>query len=808
VIFIFYNAQNQKKMLTNYLKLAWRNLSKNKLYSLINIGGLGLGMAVCMLILLYVTHELSFDRYHEKAERIFSTLMKLKLGENDLQMNRFTPDFAQKVKAANPEVLEVARITSDFRELPTLKSEEGRQFIEPRFFFADGSIFRIFSFNLLRGDAASALESPEAVAISDEMSKKYFGEADPIGKNLIYNKKDLLRVTAVFEKMPKNSSLQFDFLAATAVFENIQRRENPGQNFDIAPDFETWVLLDKTSAVSKVEATIPTLIPKTDDPVFNNATYVLSPLTEKHLGNNWGDFSNSKYISVFLSVAGLVLFLALFNYMNLTTARAASRAREVGVRKVLGAQVGQLRGQFYGESVLVSALGFVAGMGTFMLLRPTFCDLLELKIEERFLYSSLFVSVLGILFLLSALVAGSYPAFLLSRFSPIQIMKGDVQSGRSGAGVRRGLTVFQFAVSTGLIAFSLGIGAQLRYMHKRDIGMNREQVLVMPLTKNINPHTAAFKQEIRAQAGVQKVASCSFALFQGGWDMTFLKSPTTQEDIGINNMVVDENFFETLEIQWITIPANPRNLAPEHQVLLNESGIEKLKFSENPVGRHLDLGRGQQAIAGIVRDFNFVSLQMPIEGMLFEVVADTAALRNRGGQLYVRFARDADLQSQLAALGRIYKKYEPDVPFDYYFLDEAFDKQHRAEQRMGYLFSGFSVVAVFLACLGLLGLITFTAERRTKEIGIRKVLGASVAGITGLLAKDFLKLVLVAILIASPLAFYFMKKWLSDFAYRIEMEWWMFAGAGLAAVAIAFLTVGFQSVKAALVNPVKSLRSE
>jgi putative ABC transport system permease protein len=345
-------------------------------------------------------------------------------------------------------------------------------------------------------------------------------------------------------------------------------------------------------------------------------------------------------------------------------------------------------------------------------------------------------------------------------------------------------------------------------MQSRDIGLNREQVVAMPLTKNVNAHIAAFKQEIRALAGVQKVASCSFALFQGGWDMIFLKSPVTQQDIGINSMVVDEDFFETLEIDWVSAPTNPRDLAPKRQILLNESGVEKLQLAGEPVGQHLDLGQGRQEVAGIVRDFNFVSLQMPIEGMLFSVVSDTTAFRNPGGQLYARLAAGANWQSQLAALERIFKKYESDAAFSYYFLDEAFDQQHRAERRLGYLFAGFSAIAVCLACLGLLGLAAYTAERRTKEIGIRKVLGASVAGVAGLLAKDFLKLVLVAIVLASPVAYYLIQRWLADFAYRIEPAWWMFAAAGLLAVGIALLTVGAQSVKAALANPVKSLRAE
>ena len=795
-------------MLSNYFKIAFRNLLKHKIFSAINIVGLGIGMAVCMLILLYVSHELSFDRFHQKADRIFSARMHLKMGETELQMNRFAPDFAAKVKEANPEILESVRFAASVRGSTPVKSEEGRQFMESRFFFADPSILRVFSFRFLQGDPQKALDGPMNVVISDAMAKKYFGEADPIGKPLLYNKKEQLLVSGVFEKMPSNSSLQFDFIATTAMYESMLRRENPKLGDDLGYIYQTWFLTDNPAAKGKIEKTIPALMPKSDDTIISNSTYALSPLTAMHLGNNWGDFSNSKYISVFVLVAALVLFLALFNYMNLTTARVAVRAREVGVRKVLGAHRGQLGKQFYSESVLVSALGFVLGWSIFALARPAFCQLLGLQIEEQFLYSAFFVGTMVGLFLLAALIAGSYPALILSRFSPVQILKGHLAPKQSGVNVRRVLIVLQFAVSMALIVFSIGIRQQLSFMQTQNIGMNREQVMVVPVTKGAGSHFPAFKQEIRDLTGVKKVSAASLALFQGGWNMYFVKTPTTKEDIGINAMAIDAHFFETLEIEWKIPPANPSDLASRHQLLLNESGVERLKMSDRPIGQRLDMESGSSEIVGVTKDFNFSSLQQKIEGMLFEVVDDTVSLAGAGGHLYIRLDPKADLDEKVATIGRLFKKYEADAPFDFYFLDEAFNNQYRAEKRMGYLFSGFTGVALLLACLGLLGLVTFSAEQRTKEIGIRKVLGASVAGITGLLAKDFLTLVLLAIVIASPIAYYIMQKWLSNFAYRVDIQWWMFAGAGVAAVLIAFLTVGFQAMKAALANPVRSLRSE
>jgi putative ABC transport system permease protein len=793
-------------MFSNYLKIALRNLLKHRTFSILNIGGLGIGMAVCMLILMYVSHEMSFDRFHAKGDRVFSALMKLKMGEQDIQMNSFAPEFAAKVKEANPEIMESMRFVVSPQVSPTVKSEEGRQFIENKVCFADPSIFRVLTFNFLKGNPQTALDMVEGVVISDAMAKKYFGEQDPIGKSLIYNKKDQLQVTGVFEKMPLNSTLQFDFIGTASMYENITKRENP-KNARLM--YQTWFLLDNPAATTKIEQVIPSTMPKSNSPIMSSATFVLSPLQEMHLGNNWGDFSNSKYISVFLIIAGLVLFLALFNYMNLTTALAGVRAREVGVRKVLGANRAALSRQFYSESVLVSAMGFGLGLCLFALIRPAFSKMLGLEIDDRFLYSSLFTSVLGGLFLLSALVAGSYPALLLSRFSPMQILKGNTSTGNAGSGVRKTLIVFQFVVSVALIVFSIGIREQLSFMRNKDIGLNREQVMVLPLTKIVGTHFPAFKQEIRDITGVQNVATASTGLFQGGWNMYFIKSPATQEDVTINAMTVDEHFFETLEIDWITPPVNgnTKDLAAKSQIVINETGIDKFKIGKDPIGQRLELMDKTSEIAGVVKDFNFASLANKVEGMLFEIVPEKEPIFG-AGHLYIRLATNTDYKEKVATIGAIFKKYDADAPFDYYFLDEAFNKQYSAEQRMGYLFSGFTGVALLLACFGLLGLVMFSAEQRNKEIGVRKVLGASVLSVVGLLSKDFLKLVLIALVIATPLAYWAMDKWLTDFAYRIDIQWWMFAVGSLSAVLIALFTVSFQSVKAALVNPVKSLRSE
>lgn len=797
-------------MLKNYLKIAFRNLLKNKIFSIINIAGLAIGMAVCMLILLYVSHELSYDKFHRKGKNIFHTLVKMKFGANEVQFNMVSKNFGNAVKQANPEVEDFARVGSPFQDDVVIKSDENHKFFERKFVFSEPSLFNIFSINLLHGNPKTALAEPNTVVINEIMAEKYFGNADPIGKTIVYNKKDILKITGVFKKLPTNSTLDFDFIGSFLTYDAMMKRDR-GQGYESddlvgTGSYQTYFLLINPESVAKVEKIIPKVLTKDEkNGLMSHSTYKLVPFLDSHLGNNWGDFSNTKYVSIFLIIAGIVLLLALINYMSLTTARSTVRVKEVGVRKVLGANRKHLATQFYGESIIVSLISFVLALILFQALKQPFYNLLSLNIDDSFITSPLFLSILLGLLVFTALIAGSYPALLLSKFSPIEVLKGKLASGNQGANLRRVFIVFQFMASVVMIICSMVVQKQLKYLQTKKIGMNKEQILVIPLSNEARKHTAALRHDLKQDGGIQQIGASSLSMFSGGWNMYFTKTPTTNEDVSINNMEVDEDFLKILQLDWKVRPANIDQLASGNdKIVVNETGVEKLKIVEKPLGQHLNLGGDRKEIVGVLKDFNFTSLQQKIDGMVLKVVKDTTQLRT----LYVKIDPKLDLQQKVASIEKIYKKYEADVPFDYYFLDDAFNKQYRSEQRMGSLFAGFTGVAILIACMGLFGLITFTAEQKVKEIGIRKVLGATIGNIIGLLSKDFVRLVLIANGIAFPIAYYFMNDWLQGFAYKTDIGASIFVIAGILAISIAILTVLYQAIRAALMNPVKSLKSE
>lgn len=796
-------------MLRNYFKIALRNLLKNKVFSFINIVGLAIGMAVSMLILLYVSHEMSFDTFHPNSKRIFHTLVKMNFGGNEIQFNQISKNFGPAVQQANPEVKDFVRIASSFRDDVIVSSDEKHQFFERGFYFSEPSLFRVFAIDFLKGDASAALTAPNTVVISEEIAQKYFGTESPIGKTLTYNKNDLLKVTGVIKRLPTNSSLHFDFIASLPTFEGMMKRD-PKNHYETEDavgtgSYETYFLLDKPESKEKVEKVIPKLLTDKQNELESHSVYFLLPLLDTHLGNNWADTSNTKYVMIFLCIAGIVLLLALINYMSLTTARSTIRAKEVGVRKVLGANRKNLASQFYGESILISLIAFVLALVLFQVLKQPFYGLLDLNIDDSFVTSPLFLSILLALVIVSALIAGSYPALLLSKFSPLLILKGKLSSANQGAALRRTFIVFQFGVSVVLIIFSLVVQQQLTYLQTKKIGMNKEQVLVITLSKAAQKHYAAFRHDLTQSVGIQQIGAASLSLFTGGWNMFFTKTPTTNEDVSINNMTVDENFFSLLRLEWKYKPANIDDLAFGNRIIINETAVGKLKITNKPVGQKLDVFENQKAeIVGVLKDFNFTSLQSKIDPMMLKVVKDTTSLK----ALYVRLDPKIDFQQKITDIGKSYKKYDADAPFDYYFLDDAFNEQYRAEKRMGNLFAGFTGIAIFIACMGLFGLITFTAEQKTKEIGVRKVLGASVVNIVSLLSKDFLRLVLISNGIAFPIAYYIIHQWLQDFAYQTDVSADIFILAGVLAIVIALLTVIVQATKAALVNPVQSLKSE
>jgi len=802
-------------MFHNYIKIAWRNLARNKVYSLLTIGGLAVGIAVSLLILLFVTHERMYDRFHTDPDQLYRVYCRMKFGGQEIQTDRVSARFGPAVQAANAGVLDMVRISSSPAQV-VIKTSPERKFLTSRFVLADPSFLRIFSFPLVAGSPQTALRRPMTVLVTERAAQQYFGRIDPIGKTINYNNKLQFEVTGILRNPPSNSTLQFDFVASLnshPAVERIQRGIIDDDDISLtsphvhAGNFQTFFRLRSSADTASILRTLPSLV-KASGADMAGTTFLFDPLSSVHLGVNLGDTTTARYLTIFLTIAALTLLLALINYMSLTTARATGRAREVGVRKVMGASRHELTRQFYGENLLITSCSFLLALGLVYLAKPYFYQILNLNVDASFLYDPIFGLVTLALLVTCILVSGSYPALLLSSFSPVKVLKGNLVPGSGGGRIRQGFTVFQFTVSIALIGCSVLIYQQVHHLQHRKLGLYKDRVLVVPLDESISTQYGSFKHELRQLAGVERVAAASSVLYKEGSSMIFTQSPATKKDVTIHILSVDDQFAETLQIPW-TVKPDTRQLAAPNTVVINEIAVRKLGFDKQPLGRQLSFGADKSEVVGIMKNFYFTTINDSDEPLALFVAKDTASqLATSGGSLYIRITPGADLPQMVDKVEKMYNGLHSARPFTYYFLDQAFNDLYKAESRLAVLFGTFTAFAIFIACLGLFGLVTFTAQQRTKEIGVRKVLGASVLSIVGLLSKDFLKLVLVAILLASPLAWYTMNRWLQDFAYRVEVSWWVFALAGSLAVGIALLTVSFQSIRAALVNPVKSLRSE
>ncbi|SOD79045.1 ABC transporter permease [Spirosoma fluviale] len=802
-------------MFRNYFTIAFRNLVKHKTYSFINIIGLALGIAVSLLILLFVIHERTYDQFHTNADRIFRVYTRMKFGEQEIQSDRMSARFGPAVQEANAGVLGFVRIATTPGRV-VIKTSPERKFFEGKFILADPSFLSVFSFPFSEGSAQTALVRPMTVLLTERTAERYFGREDPIGKTITYNNKLRFEVTGVLKNPPSNSTVQFDFVASLNSHPAIERIQNGflkddevalNSQYVQGGHFQTFFLLRSAADTATILRNLPSII-KASGANPKGCRYIIDPLTSVHLGMNFGDTANSRYLTIFLGIAALTLLLALINYMSLTTARATQRAREVGVRKVMGAARSELAGQFYGESIFITLLAFLLALVLVKALRPPFYQLLKLDIDPSFIYSPTFGLAALLLLITCVLLSGSYPALLLSSFNPVKVLKGQLTTGQGGPTVRRIFTVVQLTVSIGLIGCSILIYQQVQHLQNRKLGLYKNRVLVVPVDASLTNQYGRFKHDLRQIPGVERVSAASSVLYKEGGSIYFTQSPVTKKDISIHVLSVDDQFAETLQIPWKSKPDSTQLAAP-NTVVLNEIAVRKMGFGNQPLGQRLSLGSEKSEVVGVMRNFYFTDINDSNEPLALFVAKDTAsAMAQYGGSLYVRIQPGADLQQTVGRIETTYRQLQVEKPFEYYFLDETFNNIYKSEARLANLFSAFTGFALFIACLGLFGLAAFTAEQRTKEIGVRKVLGASVTSIITLLSKDFLKLVLVSILIASPIAWWAMNKWLQDFAYKIDIAWWVFALAGGLTTTIALLTVSFQSIKAALINPVKSLRSE
>lgn len=791
-------------MLTNYLKIAVRNLLRHKTYSLINMLGLAAGICVSTLILMFVVHEHSYDRFHARHGDIYRVLAKVKMGDNDFQMNSFASGFAPSIAAGVPHVKDYVRILPSYRNtVMGHPARKGEAILEKNVLFADPSFFSVFTFPLEKGNAADALQKPFTMVVSERAARKYFGNADPVGQALLYEGKHLIQIAGVAKNPPSNSSFDFDFVISNATYPKLS--EMTKNNWDGGGIFNVYLQLDFAGAKALAERGINRGESAKAGLFEGKTQYFLESLDDIHLGGAFTDSGNNKLIPIFSMAAAAVLMLALFNYMSLTTARATQRAREVGVRKVVGATRAGLGKQFYIESVLVCVLAFALGLAMVYYLSQPFYELLGLKVDASFVISPFFLSFLMGLLLVTTLVAGSYPAFILSGFAPLEVLKGRFKGNIGGVGVRRFFIVFQFSVSIALIMASLVVKEQLGFMQRKDLGLYKEQVLSIPLGPSMAANYKPFRDAVKQQAGVTNVTFANVGLFKG-YNMFFVPNIMTKKQVGLAQMVVDGQFIKTLGLKW---KAAPTAGARKNQTLLNELAVRELGIRADPIGQQIMEGVN---VDGILEDFDFSSLQHGTKAVMLSVASDTTnMLRMPGssrGVMYVRLDTRGDIAGNVKAIGRIFESFDHEMPFEFYFLDEAFHETFKDETRLSGMFSVFTVLAIFIACMGLFGLVTFTAKSRTKEIGIRKVLGASVTGIVGMLSQEFVKLVLVAGVIATPVAWYLMSRWLQDFAYKINIPFWICLSTIGFMLAITLLTICFKTVQAALMNPVKSLGSE
>ena len=761
-------------MFKNYLTVAFRNLKRHKLYSAINIIGLAVGMACCFLILLFVVDALSYDTQNPNADRLYRVI--------NGNGAKTAPILAPTMKEHLPDVEHVARLMREYRALVGYGDLHD---YESRFYWADANVFEVFHLPLLQGDSKTALVEPNTMVMTEAMVKKYFGDADPMGQVVQLGKRQTFRVTGVLKDDQVRSHVRLDFLVSAS------GRKGQVMTEWFFSDAYTYVVLKPNVDAAHFQTAFLDFVKMYADR-HAPRKFAIQSVLDIHLHSHLADEAevngDVQYLYLFGSISVLILLIACINFVNLSTARSAYRAREVGARKVLGARRWQLVGQFLGESVIVSLMAFVVALSLFEVLLNVFNALFEMSL------SVLVVSRSWVLFggvgiaLFVGVIAGSYSAFFLSSFSPIQAVRGTLKSGWMNALLRQGLVVFQFAISITLMVCTAIVYFQLDYIQAKNLGFDKDLVLEIDNTRVLNQSRFdAFRNTLRTYSNISQVSTGTLP------GTVTSKNIYTQEDgskITSHAYSVDYDYFETMGIELVS----GRIFSRDHQtdkdaLIVNQAYLDK--FPE----------RKEDKIIGVVKDFHALSLHQEMDPVEMRLNTDW-----RGNTL-VRFG-SGDIRDMMAFIEQTWKTFVPNQPFVYTFLDAHFDQLYRAEQKLGRIFFAFSGIAIFVACLGLFGLVAFTADRRTKEIGIRKVVGASVGGIVMLLSRDFVKLVVLANVIAWPVAYWAMRDWLANFAYRIDLGWEVFVLSGGLALVIALLTVGYQAWKAARANPVDALRYE
>lgn len=790
-------------MFKNYFKTAWRNLLQNKAFSLINIFGLALGMTCGLLIMLWLKDELKKDRFHANDKRLFR-VMENQYYSGEISTFPSTPGIlAENIVKDVPEIEMASQMLWEETPLFTV----GDKYDKEKGRYVQKDFLRMFSYKLLKGDRNTALAKPDAVVISKGLADKYFKGEDPLGKMIRIDSKDNVIVTGVLDEMPELTSLKFDFLMS---FDIWHKRNDWAKEWDNNGP-RCYVMLKENTSVDKVNAKIKNYIKtKNKD---SNVELFLQNYGESYLYSNWENGKQAggriENVKIFSFVAIVILLIACINFMNLATARSLRRAREIGVRKVVGAGKRQLIAQFIGESVMVSFFAVLISLLLVVLILPSFNELTEKQLSID-LTEPTFVLILTGLTIMTGVISGSYPALFMSTLKPIVVLKG-ILKFKSGATLfRKALVVSQFALSIILILGMIVVYRQIDYIHNKNLGFAKEDLLYMPLEGGLSKNYLAFKDELLKQPGIRNVSSAGHSPVEVGSSTQGVRWPgkDTTKLILFSNNPITYDYIKTLDIQLIA----GRDFDPSYSLdtmnyLINEAAARKIGYKD-PVGRELTMWGDKGSIIGLMKDFHHNSLKVPIEPLILRLFKKSwMGEGGYWGSVIIRTEKGKTREA-IASMESTFKKFNPGFPFKYYFTDDEIMKNYKAEYTVSKLSRYFAFLAIFISCLGLFGLVMFTAEQKTKEIGIRKVLGATVAGIVKMLSKDFLKLVLIASVIAFPIAWWMMKSWLNDFKYRVDIGWWVFVVAGVAALLIALLTISFQSIKAAIANPVKSLRTE
>lgn len=779
-------------MLRNYLKIGARNIRRHKGFSFINISGLTIGIACCIFILLWVQNELSYNKFHQNADQIFRINKKYKIG-NEISYNPATPyPLALATKTKFAEILDA---TKYYRTSALIKYKD-KIFNERRVCVTDSSFFKLFTFQFLKGDQKTALSNPNSMVLTQNIANKYFGDSDPMGKIITLDNQKEFMVSGVIQNIPDNSDLQFDIFIPVFGMNNEDSVDDWGSHW-----LRTFVFLQKDTDIKNLENKLSALIQ--EQLPEEKISLILQPLTNLHLYTIEGKQAGMKYVYFFSMIAVFILTIACINFINLSTVRLEKRAKEVGLRKVVGADRSQLVKQFFGESILFTLIALIIAIFLIELLLPFFNHVTGKTLDILYLNSSFLLGFI-LIAIFTGLISGSYPALYLSSFQPVNVLKGAIGQKSKNKFFTKSLVIIQFSLSILLLISTGIIYKQLKFMQNKDLGFNKENILYMNSNSDIRKNYEVFKNELLQNQKFINLTRTSelpteiWSIMRGiVWE-----GKETPDGAAFGFAAIDYDFFKTMNIKIVQgrgfskeFPADTSNY------IFNEKAIEVMGI-KNPIGKRFSPDENNSGtIIGVVKNFHCLPLTYEIEPMMIQL------LPSWGRHILIKIQSD-NFQETIKYAENIWNKVAPNYPFEYHFLDEQFEKIYGDELRAGEIFKYFVIIAIFISCLGLLGLASFTAEKRTKEIGVRKVLGASTSRIFSMLSVDFFKWVLIANVIAWPIAWFAMNTWLQNFTYRIPLSLWIFCLSGVVALTIALLTVSYQCIKSASANPIDSLRYE